>query len=312
MGRQYKVSEASFSARFQGSTVDAHQIPVRDLVPTLLALAEAVEAANRIIGDPDHKPSVNIKATKPGSFIVDLTVTAPLLQGIATDLLGFLNSGIIGGAANVATIVDAILNSITLMKEIDGRAITATSPAPDNKTHIHLADGTTLEAPAGEAVLIQSAEYRVAIGNAADIVARPGIESMELSSPWSNTVRLTAEDRVAIRPELLEACNEEVLLDEEHEVLLRLLQVSFQEGRKWRVREGDDNEVAFMVTVNDSAFLAKIQSGEEAFRSDDTVRAKMRTRQTRQGNGKIVTSRELTRILEHRSMPATGTLDLGI
>ena len=70
--------------RYDGPAMRSHEMEVKQLAPALLAMARAFEAMQKDV-DPDARVSLNVKATREGSFAVDLLVH------LANEASDFLN-----------------------------------------------------------------------------------------------------------------------------------------------------------------------------------------------------------------------------
>src|SRR5687767_8539229 len=64
-----------FSVDYDGRALAEHRIAVTDLAPSLLALADMCVLAQELLGDGvAPPPSLDIEASRPGSFDVDLVL----------------------------------------------------------------------------------------------------------------------------------------------------------------------------------------------------------------------------------------------
>lgn len=307
MQLRYKADSASLSVRYAGQALDEHRMSVRDLAPALLALADAIDIANALVGDSDRKPSVAIKATSEGSFVVDLVITSNLLEGVTGSLLSLLNGKEATAAANLSGVVAGVGAAIGLLKKFAGKKIVSTDKAAPGRTRITLGDGTTIDATAGETVLVESREFRAAMGRAAAPTRKPGIDTFELSGGGFQTVSIRDDEIDHIRPAYT-ASGDDVISDETHEVVLKLDQISFRKNRVWKVVD-DDNGKPFSVTIRDPSFLARIDAGEP-FRKGDTIHAVLHVTQRRARDGGLSITREIVEILNHEQAASNTPQEL--
>lgn len=91
------------SLKFDGPDVEDNSIDVRDLAPSLLALADLYAVAHRMVGDGlTEPPALDVKANGEGSFLVDL-------------LLYFKEAGDAGADLLAGRGVTAVVNGATLV-----------------------------------------------------------------------------------------------------------------------------------------------------------------------------------------------------
>ena len=68
-------TSAKFHIIYDGPALKNNEIDVKDLAPSLLAISDAIEEANKILNRGRAKVVLNIKASfKTGSFGVDLSL----------------------------------------------------------------------------------------------------------------------------------------------------------------------------------------------------------------------------------------------
>ncbi len=104
---------------------------------------------------------------------------------------------------------------------------------------------------------MQSGPLREAARKAVEPVSVNGIDEVRFEHATLPTpVRVKDDDLSGfdVPPE-----QDEELLDQVHDMNLRLVSVAFAEGNKWRVSDG---EQTFFVTIEDEAFLARIEANE--------------------------------------------------
>lgn len=77
--------QSEFAVSFEGSSVANNTMDVRELAPALIALGQAFDRANSLLNGDRASISLNIRATRPGSFEIAL-ILDQILQG-ASDIL---------------------------------------------------------------------------------------------------------------------------------------------------------------------------------------------------------------------------------
>jgi hypothetical protein len=78
---------------------------------------------------------------------------------------------------------------------------------------------------------------------------------------------------------------------------LNLISPSFEDGNKWRFSTKDSK---FFATIKDTAFLSKVDSGQELFGKGDILKVKMLVKQSETGDFQIKNEHEIIKVLEHR------------
>jgi hypothetical protein len=111
--------------------------------------------------------------------------------------------------------------------------------------------------PAASWDAMQSRPFREAARKAVEPVSVNGIDEVRFEHATLATPVGVKDDDLSgfdVPPE-----QDEELLDQVHDMNLRLVSVAFAEGNKWRVSDG---EQTFFVTIEDEAFLARIEANE--------------------------------------------------
>lgn len=284
------MSAAAFTIRYDGPALASHRMAVKDLAPALLALGEAVNAAGRIANPASQPPSLAITASEEGSFKVNLDlIDASFFEKVQNIFSG----DAVSAAVNAAELVGWVIAGVQAVKWLHRRRVTvqADTPTP-GWIRITDADGTSIDLPSGVYTLIQDAHFRLA---AQDVVEplRPDVVDVVEIERGDEIVRVTADEKAAFS---VPDQGEELVLDEERVAVLRLTSVTFQEGNKWRVTEGDLN---YWVNIEDDDFLRKVRDGREQFGAGDSLRVTLHTLQWDTAEG-LKAERTIKKVLEHR------------
>lgn len=92
----------NFELMFDGEALKSGQIDVRDLAPSLLALADLIEEASNLANGQNTKINIQVKSDfRKGSFLVDLVSSVSHYQ----NLVDFFNSDEAQAWATVAGMV---------------------------------------------------------------------------------------------------------------------------------------------------------------------------------------------------------------
>jgi hypothetical protein len=79
------------------------------------------------------------------------------------------------------------------------------------------------------------------------------------------------------------------------ELVVSILSLTFAEGNKWRLSDG---ERSFSAAIEDQAFIDRVDGGIEAFRKRDMLRWRMRTKQS-QRDGRLHTEYTVSEVIQH-------------
>lgn len=280
--------------QYEGDALDAGTMEVRQLAPALLAAGEAIRHAHALLSMPGPAPQVEVQATRPGSFVVDLIVAdLPLLRR-AIDLLASTGPT---AAANLTALVGAVITSFSAVKRMRGRKIAATEQIERGDIRLTLEDGTTFVTTPEALQLALDLAYRQSVRKVIEPVADDeGIRSLTISADTQSETVAVADVPAFEIPTL----TVEDLGESESEVVLRPVNVAFLEGNKWRFNDG---ESTFHASIDDASFLRAVEEGSERFAKNDLLRVRLRTRQTRDVEGTLHTERAVTSVLQHLPAP---------
>jgi hypothetical protein len=276
---------------------------VRELAPSLLALADVFDIATQAAG-PSYlqPPALEVRAISEGSFIVDLLLAAQDPAEATFEWAKSPDGAATGTLLTIATAALAAINwAVTRRRKGPEEAVTPIDPGT---IRIVWPDGTQFEAPMAAKDLAANMDFNRAAGAAFEPLRRDGIDAIEFGRIDDDeaSVRLLRDDLGAFNT--LEP-DEDLLSDNTRTVTVRLTNLAFKEGNKWRVNDGAST---FWASVHDLKFLQRVTSNEELFARDDTLRVRMRDQQFRSGAGTIRMEHQIEEVLEHRRASAPETL----
>ncbi len=295
------MSDANFSLIFEGPAVENGEIDVQDLAPSLMALGELLQAANAELNGERARVAVKLRATRKGSFEVDLSV----VQSLAAQAVTLLDAlaGHKDGIAAANELADVILKVggtvvgtggglLALLKWLRGRKPDKIEPRA-GEVHVHLGD--TVFVTNNQTILL--AENRIVREQARKVVAvleKDGID--RIATRRDGPEKLTIE-RAEVSYFDIPDGTEETLEDSEREMWLQIDSLSFKEGNKWRLTDGGE---PFFASVEDIDFLNKIAKGEVSFSKADDLHCLIHERQSRTSKGQLRKDRTIIRVIEHR------------
>lgn len=295
--------QSEFSLTFDGPAIEDGRMSVADLAPALLALGDLFQEANSTAYPGAPAVSVEVRAFRPGSFQVYLNVTEQA-GSLIQQAINLLNTPGGVAAANLITYVTAMLGLALFLRR---KQVTGRSDDPVAGTTTLVVNNTTIVYPTIVVDMYQSDSIRQHAKRLVSPLTRPGIDELRLEPTAPRAVAPVAP--VTIRADDVDAFDvptlpEVVINDRETEMVLNIASVSFAEGNKWRLSDGDHT---FWASIDDEDYVARVERGEEAFRKGDMLRCSLRIRQW-QGEEGLQTEYRVVRVLEH--VPAARTLPL--
>jgi hypothetical protein len=247
---------------------------VRQLAPSLLALADLCDMAHRQSGDAlGLAPALQVTANSEGSFLVDLYL---VLQDAGGTLRDALTSDEASAVVNAAELGGLLLGAIswTVRRRRYGR----------------------------ETVTVESMDFNRTAGYVFEPLRDEGIDEVELSRESGD-----GEDAVVVRRDDLPAFNiiepdDDLISDNVRLVNVRLRTVPFKEGNKWKVNDGAST---FWVEMRDLEFLQRVAASEEVFAQGDRMYVRLREQQFQGVDGDFRMEHIIEKVMEHRrAVPA--------
>ncbi|MCK9578954.1 MAG: hypothetical protein M0Q92_00710 [Methanoregula sp.] len=284
-----------FKIAYEGDALVSHEMNVKDLAPALLSIGELLEEANLILNGDRVKITVNIKATTPGSILIDFSVVQDLLtqatslfnsDGVnafinARELLSILGMGGTGGV-------------ILLIKWLRNRKIKSVIKLDTGDYKIELEDGEAKITNDKEIKLFGFLSIRKKIESVIrSPLSKDGIDKLQFIHNGEINEINKKESEYFLAPVI----EEEVIDERDIESNLQIVNISFQEDGKWRFSDGLST---FFAEITDGDFIDKIQRNEKFFAKDDLLRVTLKRKQSIVG-GAIKTDYIITKVLEHRS-----------
>jgi hypothetical protein len=279
-----------FQIVYDGPALATHEMPVRDLTPALMALADLLEQSSSVLNGNQVKVQVNVKGTfKTGCFQIDFTA----LSSIATDVFNFISSDKIEGARTLIALLglggvlskaEKKFNLISLIKYIGKRHIKKVIPINGSATKsLVILDDEQLEVENRVIKLYKDFATRTKLEEIVKPLEREGIDSVGFKSPSDSTfIMITKEER-----DLFEAPK----LDEEliNSVISRRVIVIDnipirQTANKWKFSDGDK---PFFANIVDADFIQKVNERNVLFGTNDFIEVDLEMRQFKTKSGEL-------------------------
>ena len=295
------AQKEEFQIIYDGPALENHEMDIRDLAPALLAVGDLLEEANKTLYGDLATVNVNVKGSfKTGCFQVDLT----LAQSIASQLSTLLTSDSAVAVTQILSITGFnAMNGfglIPFIKWVKNRPIKKITKIGHGKSTVEV-DEEKKEVEDKVIDLYKNIKARKSIET---IIFQPlqkdGVNEFAVKHGESITKIDNSEKEYFKTPDT----QDEPLDDQVSETNLQAITISFAEGNKWKLTDGN---VAFYATVKDQGFIDRVQQNKESFAKDDILKVKLRKKQWISDSG-IKTEYEIEEIISHR--PAAKQIKL--
>lgn len=288
--------DMKFRIIYDGPALDNHEMEVRDLAPALLALSEVFEEANKTIYGKGTVVSVKVNASfKAGSFGVDLIASS---SSIAQNLIGMFSGSTASAACNIISLVGfgfllggKVKNGlIQLITWMDGRKLKSIHPLPDGNVKVFIDDE---EQVFEEQVVELYKNYKLR-QSLEDLISKPlekdGIDSFAVTiDEGKSFVSINRKQSVLFK---VDRPDDKKISESISVKALQLIDISFDEGHKWRFNDGSST---FHATVSDQDFIHAIDAQSVNFAKGDILMVELRITQHLQVGG-IKTSYEVIKV----------------
>lgn len=291
------MKEEKFSIKYEGSALANHEMNVKDLAPALLAAGELFEEINAILNNERARVNVNIKATKEGSVEIYLGIAQSVLEK-TRDIFSGDTSTAIANASALYLIVfggkDGYFGLVNLIKWVKNRKIKSVVTLETGDFKIQLEDGEAKVFKSQEIDLFRSISIRKKVETIIKApLSKEGIDSVKISNKETSTEINKSEIEYFSTPEV----EEEVIDEREIETNLTIMNISFQDGGKWKFSDGNS---VFFADIEDAAFLANVEQNKAAFSKDDILQTTLKRKQFII-NGEMKTEYIVKKVNKHRS-----------
>ncbi len=287
------AQKEEFQIIYDGSALENNEIDIRDLAPALLAVGDLLEEANKVLYGDLATVNVNVKGSfKTGCFQVDLT----LAQTLASQLTTLITSQEAVAVTQILSITGFnALNGfglIPFIKWVKNRPIKKITRIGEGKSTVEI-DDEKKEVEDKVIDLYRNIKARKSVETIIfQPLQKPGVDEFAVKHGESITKVIDSEKEFFKTPD----AQDELLDDQIIETNLQAITISFTEGNKWKLTDGN---VSFYATVKDQGFLDRVQQNKESFAKDDILKVKLRKKQWISDGG-MKTDYEIEEILSHR------------
>ena len=297
-----RMSHEKFNVLYDGPALQSNEMNVQTLAPALYALGTLLEEANTAINGNRAKVSVNVKASfKTGCFgielntfvsLVDLSKSLFASENIATakNLLEWL--GLIWDSTGKAIVAGGGL--IAFIKWLHGRKISKIETVGSKTFKVYVGD-EYYETEQQVIRLYQNHKIHQAFNDVLSPLSQEGIDEFAVTDSKQSS-RFTVIREVELPFFEPPQEEDEILADDEVEMNLQVVSLSFEGNYKWRFSDGNS---VFNADVCDEDFLNRVRSGEVAFAKGDIIKARTHKLQYLKGEN-MKTEYVIREVLEHR------------
>ncbi|HET7584201.1 MAG TPA: hypothetical protein VFK13_04800 [Gemmatimonadaceae bacterium] len=287
-----------FTVTYAGPAVESGRMNAQTLGAAMLSMAQLVETSAAVTFGATAVVEVDVIADfRQGSFSYDVVAAA---HDLGQQLIGtldlkdlFILLGISGSGGLFG-----------LYRWLRKRPVKAIEHAGRNETRITTVDGDSITVNAKTAQLYQNSTIHVHVHGVVQPLEREGIDEFRtgVGGVPSQVVRRGELEYFEAPPP-----GDEVLQDKITDEIVQLAVVALIGETKWQFRLPDGTK--FRSTV-DPEFMKQVARREVEFGAGDALEVKLHTVVTRDSDGVLRATREITRVV--RTIPAPKQLDMGL
>ena len=286
-----------FHVVYDGPALVEHRMDVRDLAPALVAFADLFPAVKKEINGDATEVRVQVHASfKAGSFGIDLVATQHLVSQLK-DIFSGTGASAISNAGGILALIGMTVSSgyglIQLLLKLGGRKPIKIEQKGEIAC-VWINQTETLEVEREVIRLYRNSVVRSSLEKVVSPLEQEGIDDFGVVMNGQKVLDIRAQDLPSFSAGVTDA-DAEVVSDITARKLLQIESLTFKDGNKWRVSDGN---ATYYVAMEDGAFLAKIDAGER-FGKGDVLVVDLRQVQSIEG-AKLVTESTIVEVIEHR------------
>lgn len=262
------MARERLSLEYHGPEVEG-RVDARDLASSLLAFSDVVRISQAVLYPNDSPVHLEVVADRSGSYIVDIEVVHTLVEHVWSLLSGDDASA----AANLATLAGTTVALMAFLVRAGIKRIVQRNSVSPGVTKVTFADGTEVEVANEVLKLNDHLSVRRSIRDMVSPVDEGRVETVRVRHR-EDLVEITATDIPALDPP---EDVPEVIEQFRREAVLKIASVAFTEGNKWRLTDADGR--TFYASIDDPAFVERVQNAQERFSAGDTLHVQLLSRE---------------------------------
>lgn len=281
-------ADLAFDLEYEGPALETHEMDVRELAPALLHTAELFQRINRHLRPTDPDITVNVRATAPGSFSVNLSLV--FATAVAT-----LSSPEAVATINLLQVLDYGGRLIDFIKRAARLGVVKQEPSPDDDSTIDVTfgDGAKVSYPTRVLDLEGDVSIRRELNEIVKPLSREGIDSVRYRRERVDIARIDKEDvRAFVVPPLPAG---QVVSSSEDELYLSVATINWRRGNKWQFNDG---QTLFWAEILDETFWDKVEA-DTPIRMHDQLYCRVRRIQQRDDDGNLKSETQVLRVIRH-------------
>lgn len=293
-GKPRMSNHERFNVVYDGPALTEHRMDVRDLAPALVAMADLFTASNKLLNGDAAEVRVEVKGSfRAGSFQIELIFVQQFLAQIR-DMFAGANATAAANAWTILGLVGCVGGGgvIGLMRKLRARRPHRIEPAGE-QVRIWITESEMIEESAAVWRLWRSQSVRVSLQKTLSPLEREGITSFGVVRNERVELAIDSAELPVFEPTNSEG---EIVSDSVTRKMLQIESIAFKDGNKWRVHDG---QFPFFASIDDDAFMAKINAGER-FGKGDVLVVELRQVQTVEA-GTLKTENHIVKVVEHRA-----------
>jgi hypothetical protein len=296
------MSTAKVEIGYDGEAVRGGLMDVQELAPALLALGDLLQESHMLLNEGHGRLRTHVKSDfRTGSFEVNLH----LVQDLADQAAFLFKHQKPWTASDICKIIGLSAGTgtslIAFIKWLRNRSIKASTIIQSGDIKIET-DGEfdSIEATPEVVRLAKNRKIRMSLIAFLKPLKSNGFEVVYTKEHGKEIERIEKPQLPSFE---VPAQPEQELVDTTTELAVNLIEISFEEGLKWKLSDGENR---FNAVVIDENFQKEIDAGKK-FSKNDILVVEIRTRQISTGDG-IKNQHEILRVIKH--IPAEQQAEL--
>jgi len=271
----------SITLKYSGPAADAGQLDAYEAAGNIIAFSDFLSVLAKTAYGQNVKLKTEVRAFEKGSFAVSFALD-----------LGGIMATILSGMGSPKDLYELAKHSFQAWKHLQGEDPKSVTRIDDQHVEVVNNSGVAATFRADTINIVMSQD---AVASTTRFVKK-ALESNLDRVSIEHDGELIADASSSEAGFFSHLVSGEVLTENTIKSFLSLESAVFKDGNKWKFWDGQS---AFHAAIEDKAFLARVETGEERFGKGDVLVVEMRIVQSRSA-GSFKTERSVLKVLEHR------------